>query len=211
MEIHRLIFSPIEVNTYIIEGDGGKCAVIDCGCYGENEFRRLEEFLREKGLRPALLLNTHMHLDHIFGNRYMAGHYNLLTLCSREEEANRLNAVQHAMMFGLEMDIPPAPGRFIGEGDSISFGKVSLVVLSCPGHTAGGLAFHCGEAGAVFTGDTLFSGSIGRTDLPGGDYDTLIRSINEKLLVLDPATTVYPGHGPSSTIEIEKSSNPYLV
>ncbi|MGA1976400.1 MAG: MBL fold metallo-hydrolase [Bacteroidales bacterium] len=210
MEIFRLIFSPIEVNTYILADKSGECAVIDCGCYTSEEFERLSDFMEMKKTKPVLLLNTHCHLDHVFGNASFREKYDLNAWCHELEEENRVNSVRQALLFGLRMDNPPAPGRFLGDGETVAFGSVNLEVLHVPGHTPGSIAFYDKCDNAVFTGDALFSGSIGRTDLPGGDFETLIQSIKNKLFVLPPSTIVYPGHGSSTTIEKELRTNPFF-
>ncbi|MDQ1296222.1 MAG: hydroxyacylglutathione hydrolase [Bacteroidota bacterium] len=210
MNIFRLVFSPIEVNTYILADDSGKCAVVDCGCYDRTEFDRLTGFLEEKNLEPVMLLNTHCHLDHIFGNGMFLARYNLGTCCHKDEESNRLDSVLHAQLFGLKMDPPPEPAVLLNDGQTITFGSVSLKVLHVPGHAAGSLAFYSRNDNVVFTGDALFSGSIGRTDLPGGNYETLLQSIKSKLFTLPPSTTVFPGHGDSTTIGTEMETNPYF-
>ena len=210
MEIFRLVFSPIEVNTYILARESGECAIIDCGCYNESESGKLTGFLEEKGLRPVLMLNTHCHLDHVFGNRFMLEKYNLRTYCCKEDDWNRLNAVTVARLFGLEMDTPPDPGTFITDGQIISFGETNLEAIHVPGHSKGSMAYYSQKDSVVFTGDALFAGSIGRTDLPGGDYSTLIKSISTRLFTLPQETVVYPGHGHSTTIEKEIKTNPYF-
>ncbi len=210
MEIFRFSFSPIEVNTYILVDQSGECAIIDCGCYTPDECHELAEFIKKKNLNPVLLLNTHCHLDHIFGNKFVLDKYNLKTYCSEFDEKNRNKSVQHAMLFGLKMDDPPEPGGFITDNQVITFGTIEIVALQVPGHSPGSLAFFNEKRGCVFTGDALFAGSIGRTDLLDGDYDTLINSIKNKLFVLPPSTVVYPGHGNETTIEREIKSNPYF-
>lgn len=211
MEIFKFVFSPIEVNTYILADQSGDCAIIDCGCYNTNESEELAGFIKNKNLNPVLLLNTHCHLDHIFGNKFVLDRYNLKTFSSEYDEMNRKNSVQHAMLFGLNMDDPPEPAGFITDNQVITFGTTELVALHVPGHTSGSLAFYSEKNSCVFTGDALFAGSIGRTDLPGGDYDTLIDSIKRKLFILPPSTVVYPGHGNETTIEKEMKSNPYFA
>lgn len=210
MEIYKLVFSPIEVNTYILADQSGDCAIIDCGCYSKEESWRLEKFISDKKINPVLLLNTHCHLDHIFGNKFILDRYKLKALSGESDELNRKNAVQHAKFFGLSMDNPPEPGGFITDNQIITFGTTELLSLHVPGHSAGSIAFYNEMNGCVFTGDALFAGSIGRTDLPGGNYDTLINSIQSKLFVLPPSTVVYPGHGGETTIEREMESNPYF-
>lgn len=210
MEIYKFVFSPIEVNSYILDDKSGDCAIIDCGCYNSEEFEKLATFINQKKLNPTLLLTTHCHLDHIFGNKFILERYNLRTYSSEYDEMNRKNAVQHAMLFGLAMDNQPEPAGFLTDNQVITFGTTELVALHVPGHSAGSLAFYSEKNGCVFTGDALFAGSIGRTDLPGGDFETLIKSIQSKLFVLPPSTIVYPGHGDETTIEREMRSNPYF-
>lgn len=210
MKIYKFVFSPIEVNTYILVDDSGDCAIIDCGCYEKQESKELENFIKEKGINPVLLLNTHCHLDHIFGNSFVLEKYGLRTFSSELDELNRKNASQHAMLFGLTMDTPPEAAGFISDNQIVTFGTTELKALLVPGHTSGSLAFYSEKNNCVFTGDALFSGSIGRTDLQGGNYETLIRSIKNKLFVLPPSTVVYPGHGNETTIEMEIKSNPFF-
>jgi hydroxyacylglutathione hydrolase len=210
MEIYKLVFSPIEVNTYILADQSNDCAIIDCGCYDRSEFDELVGFIENKKLNPVLLLNTHCHLDHIFGNRYMLEKYSLKALSGKEDEINRKKAVQHAALFGLSISEPPEPGGFIDDGQQIKFGSIELTALYVPGHSPGSIAFYSEKNGCVFTGDALFAGSIGRTDLEGGNYDTLINSIKSRLFVLPPSTVVYPGHGNQTTIEKESMTNPFF-
>jgi len=210
MEIHRLVFSPIDVNTYIIADNSGDCAIIDCGCYDDAEFKRFTSFIEEKGLNPVLLLNTHCHLDHIFGNNYLLRKYNLRALSHEQEEKNRKKGPQHAVIFGLTMEPVPEPERFIADNEVIEFCSTELKVLHVPGHSAGGVTFYFEKEGWVFTGDTLFSGSIGRTDLEGGDYETLINSIKNKLFTLPESAVVYAGHGGETTIGKEIRTNPWF-
>ncbi len=210
MRIFKKVFSPIEVNTYILADENGDCAIIDCGCYDRQEFADLVSFLDENKLKPVLLLNTHCHLDHVFGNKYVLEKYGLRTYSSELDEMNRKSASQHAMLFGLIMEDPPEPAGFISDNQIVKFGNIELVALHVPGHTSGSLAFYSEKNGCVFTGDALFAGSIGRTDLPGGSHETLIDSIKRKLFVLPPPTIVYPGHGSETTIEREINSNPYF-
>jgi len=211
MEIYKLVFSPLDVNTYILADSSGDCAIIDCGCFDPDEFSRLEELVSNKNLKPVLLLNTHCHLDHIFGNRFMMEKYSLGSYCHREDEYNRENAVKQAAFFGLVMEAPPAPSGFISDCQRITFGETELEALLVPGHTRGSLAYYSRIDSVVFTGDALFSGSIGRTDLPGGDFETLLKSIRTRLFTLPPETNVYPGHGEMTSIKAELKSNPFFI
>jgi glyoxylase-like metal-dependent hydrolase (beta-lactamase superfamily II) len=211
MKIHSLVFSPIEVNTYVLADDDGDCAVIDCGCYNDEEFDELRNFISTNKLRPVKLLNTHLHLDHIFGNRYMLEEYGLKTHAAREDEQNLRLASSHADIFGLSMPEPPGVGTFVSGGQEIEVGKILLKCIFVPGHTAGSIAYYCEQGNFVFSGDALFAGSIGRTDLPGGDYNTLLGSIKDNLLSLPDDTLVYPGHGPVTKIGAERKANPFLT
>jgi hydroxyacylglutathione hydrolase len=211
MEIFRFIFSPIHVNTYVLVDKSGDCVILDCGCYDLSEFSELEKLIESRKLNPVLLLNTHCHPDHIFGNKFILEKYNLKTFSGEEDEPNRKRSVQHASLFGLSMDEPPEPAGFISDNQVITFGTTDLLTLHVPGHSAGSYAFYSEKNSAVFTGDALFAGSIGRTDLLGGNYDTLINSIKSKLFVLPSATVVYPGHGDQTTIEREMKSNRFFV
>ncbi len=211
MKIYRLVFSPIEVNTYIIADSSGNCTIIDCGCYDRNEFIQLEAMLSDNKLNPVLLLNTHCHLDHIFGNGFILERYNLRTFFHRDDDYNRLKSVKHAMLFGLTMEQSPEPEGYIEDNQTVSFGNINFEALHVPGHSRGSLAFYCREENIVFTGDALFAGSIGRSDLEGGNHKTLVKSIKEKLFTLPGDTVVYPGHGPATTIQTEKETNPYFI
>jgi hydroxyacylglutathione hydrolase len=211
MQLYKFVFSPLQVNTYLLTDEKSNCAVIDCSCFDSIEFGVLESFIGSHNLNPLMLLNTHCHLDHIFGNKRMLEKYNLRTFSHQLEEDNRKNALNHAMLFGLSMEEPPECAGFISDMQTVNFGDVSLLSLHVPGHTSGSLAFYWEEKGCVFTGDALFAGSIGRSDLHGGNYQTLIKSIKNQLLTLPPETIVYPGHGPETTIAKEILTNPYLT
>lgn len=210
MEIYKLVFSPIEVNTYILADESNNCAIIDCGCYDRSEFDVLVSLIESRNLNPVMLLNTHCHLDHIFGNNFILEKYKLKPLSNKDDEFNRKKSVQHAALFGLSMNEPPEPGEFITDRQVITFGSIELTALHVPGHSSGSIAFYNEKSGCVFTGDALFAGSIGRTDLEGGNYETLISSIQNQLFVLPPSTVVYPGHGSQTTIEKERMTNPYF-
>jgi len=211
MNIYRLVFNPIEVNTYVLADHSGECAIIDCGCYENDEFNKLTYLIAEKNLKPVLLLNTHCHLDHIFGNKLVLEKYKIGAFCHEDEDYNRKNTVNVALLFGLIMEIPPEPAAYLTDGQKISFGKTGLTAIHVPGHSAGSLVFYCEDDNVVFTGDALFAGSIGRTDLPGGNYETLMNSISDKLFTLPSNTVVYPGHGDETSIGAEIRSNPYFI
>ncbi|MCA1757596.1 MAG: MBL fold metallo-hydrolase [Bacteroidales bacterium] len=211
MKIDKLVFSPIEVNTYIISEGSGDCAIIDCGCYSSEEREKLVSFLEKNDLNPVMLLNTHLHLDHLFGNGFLKQRYGLLTHASPHDEYNRASAVRHAIMFGLEMEEPPVIGTELSDRQRLTLGALSFETVFVPGHTTGSMAFYFPQEDCIFTGDALFAGSIGRTDLPGGDFNTLMESIRERLLTLPDDIVVYPGHGPATTIGEERRTNSFLI
>lgn len=211
MKIYKEVFSPIQVNTYIVEGDAGGCIIIDCGCYGQAEEKRLEAFITARSLSPQLLLNTHCHLDHIFGNSFMLERYGLRSWFHAGDSSNHASATKHAQMFGLAMEEPPAPAGFLSDGEVVTAAGISFEVIAVPGHSSGGIAFYSEKDGVIFTGDALFAGSIGRSDLPGGDHEQLMTNIRNRLFTLPPDTIVYAGHGPETTISEEMKSNPFFV
>ncbi len=211
MEIRKLVFNPISVNTYILSDGSDDCAIIDCGCYDRIESEELTSLLDREKLKPVLLLNTHCHLDHIFGDRLMLEKYGLGALCHHDDLMNRKRAVDHARMFGLSMEPPPGPAGYLSGGEKVRFGNSELEVIHVPGHAPGSLAFYSKKDKAVFTGDALFEGSIGRTDLPGGNHETLLNSIRERLFKLPADTVVYPGHGNTTLIGDELRFNPYFI
>lgn len=211
MKIYKEVFSPIQVNTYILEGDESDCIVIDCGCYDNSEEKRLEELITAKSLKPVLLLNTHCHLDHIFGNGFMLERFGLRSWFHEGDIHNHASAINHALMFGLDMEEPPAPAGYLSDGEVVTAAGVSFEVIAVPGHSPGGIAFYSEKDGVIFTGDALFAGSIGRSDLPGGDHEQLMTNIRTRLFTLPPDTIVYPGHGPETTIREEMRSNPFFV
>ena len=210
MKIYRAVFSPIEVNTYIITGDGKECIIIDCGCYGHDEEKKLEEMLESGSLEPVMLLDTHCHLDHVFGNRFMLERYGLRPRFHEGDRFNYKNAPKHSLMFGLSMEEPPEPEEYLADGEMITAAGLTLKVIAVPGHSPGGIAFYSETDGVVFTGDALFAGSIGRSDLPGGDHEQLMENIRRGLFTLPPDTVVYPGHGPETTIREEIAHNPFF-
>lgn len=210
MKIYREVFSPIQVNTYIVAGDDGGCIIIDCGCYGKAEEKRLEDFLDAHRLKPEMLLNTHCHLDHVFGNKFMLERYGLRTWFHEGDRYNHTTAPKHALMFGLEMETPPEPAGYLSDGEVISAAGMSFEVIAVPGHSPGGIAFYSEKEAVILTGDALFAGSIGRSDLAGGDHEQLMTNIRTRLFPLPPDTVVYPGHGPETTIGEEMESNPFF-
>ncbi len=206
-------FNPFQENTYLLYDESKACAIIDCGCLFDNEKQKLKNFIQQYELKPTRLLNTHLHIDHILGNRFAYEQYGLKLEAHRSDEFLLQQMRVQAQMFGIPMqaDEEPMPiGNYLNEGDNVAFGNSELEILHVPGHSPGSLVFYSKSDNLLFTGDVLFEESIGRTDLPGGNYGDLIHGIQQKLFVLPPETIVLPGHGDSSTIEHEKKYNPYL-
>ncbi len=203
-------FSPIQENTYILYNEFNDCIIIDPGCYFEEEKEALANFIEQNGLQPKLLLNTHCHLDHVFGNKFVAEKYGL-TLHLHEKELPVLQfAPTSGLMYNMPFDNYTGEFVFLQPGEKVSLGKDALEIFFTPGHSPASISFYSKEDGFVIAGDVLFKQSIGRTDLPGGNFDTLISSIKTQLFVLPDETIVYSGHGEPTTIGEEKRGNPYL-
>lgn len=208
--METLVFNSFQVNCYLVWDETGRCLVIDPCFYSREEEEMFEGFLSRRRLEITGQVNTHCHVDHVLGAGYLKSRYGLPFRAHREESPLVSNVPLMGEMFGFKVAPLEGIDAFIGDRENITVGNHQLLALHVPGHSPGSLVFYSREGGFVITGDALFAAGIGRTDLPGGDYDTLIRSIREQLLVLPPQTIVYPGHGPSSTIGEEKAYNPFL-
>ena len=209
-KIKVFAFNPFQVNTYILYDDSGQCVIIDPACYEDPEKRMLSDFIKGEGLKPLLALNTHCHIDHILGNNFVTKEFSIPLKTHKDSMIFIENAKEYALTFGFEVEDPVKPDGFLADNDIVEFGSQKLKVIHTPGHADGSICFYNEKDGFLFCGDVLFKAGIGRTDLPTGNYDTLIKNINEKLLVLPADVIVYPGHGPETTIGSEKSSNPFL-
>lgn len=211
MKVESFVFNPFQENTYVLYDESKECVIIDPGCIEREELHELTSFIQENGLSVKLLLNTHCHVDHVLGNNFIKEKYKV-ELLIHASDLSVLKAVRaYAPSYGFFQYKEAEPDRFMKEGDVITFGNQSLKVLFVPGHSPGHVAFYNEKSKQVIAGDVLFYNSIGRTDLPGGDYDTLISSIHEKLFALPDDVTVYPGHGPETTIGFEKKTNPFCA
>lgn len=210
LQIKSFVFSPIQENTYILFNEFNQCIVIDPGCYDDTEKETLKNFIQQKGLTPAMLLNTHCHLDHVFGNKFVAETYHLTLQLHEKEKIVLSYAPTAGLMYNMPFDNYAGDFIVLKEGDKILLGEDELEVIEAPGHSPGSICFYCRKQDFLIGGDVLFKGSIGRTDLPMGDYETLINSIKQKLFLLPDNVTVYSGHGSSTTIGEEKSGNPFL-
>jgi glyoxylase-like metal-dependent hydrolase (beta-lactamase superfamily II) len=210
MDIQTFVFNPVQENTYLIWDETGNCAIVDAGCFNDKEFEKLDGFIKKNNLKPVKLINTHCHFDHIFGVERCRAAYNLKWEAHAGDAFLVENAPNQGAMFGIPVK-PISPADIeLNHGDTIRFGNSSLKVIHVPGHSLGSVCFYEEASKVLITGDVLFNGSIGRTDLPGGDYETLISGIHSKLLVLPSDVDVFPGHGPSTTIGDEKARNPFL-
>ena len=212
MKIARLIFNPIQENTYIIWDDTLEAAVIDAGNMNERENEALAKFIADNGLKPKYALNTHGHFDHLLGVDFLREKNGAQLAMSSKDEFLLKGASVSAELFGVKADALPEAIDVDLEGkESIKFGNTELKIIPTPGHTPGHVAFFEPESKVLFTGDTLFRESIGRTDLPGGDYSWIMRSIIENILPLGDDVKIYPGHGETSDIGHESMYNPFVV
>ncbi len=211
MHVAGLTFNPFQENTYIVYDDTKECIIFDPGMFTAEERKQCVSFIEQAGLKPVRLINTHCHLDHVFGNNFIHQTYNLPLEIHRGElsvlEATPLVCKNYGIPY---TDPSPMPERFIEEGEIIEFGNTKLKAIFTPGHSPASLSFFDAVSKQLIAGDVLFHGSIGRTDLPGGDFATLISSIKEQLFPLGDDVKVYPGHGPSTSIGYERATNPFL-
>ncbi|MFH0866815.1 MAG: MBL fold metallo-hydrolase [Bacteroidota bacterium] len=208
--IKTLVFNPFQVNTYLLYDETKDCLIIDAACMNAEEEKALTKFISSNNLKPLHLISTHPHIDHVAGNKFVCGHYNI-PLTIHKDSIQILRGVKgHAAAFGFDEVDYVEPANFISEGDKVHFGKSELNVLYTPGHSNGSICLYSEKDNFVIVGDVLFNEGIGRTDFPTGNHALLISSIRNKLFVLPDDTLVYPGHGPSTTIGYEKENNPFL-
>ena len=211
MKIEKLTFNNFMENTFIVYDQTKECIIIDPGCYSEEEKDKLLSFINSNKLKPTLLINTHCHIDHIFGNNFVNKIWDV-ELAINKLDLEILNSAHVvAQSYGFNNYEPsPLPSKYIKEGDFITFGQSKLKIIFTPGHAPGHISLYSQKDNFIISGDVLFMNSIGRTDLPGGDYEILIKTIKTKLLTLPEKTKVYCGHGPDTTIDNEKKNNPFL-
>jgi hydroxyacylglutathione hydrolase len=211
LQLQSFVFNPLQGNTYVLFDETKECVIIDPGCYEREEQYDLADFIETNQLKVVKLLNTHGHVDHVLGNAFVKETYKT-KLYIHEQDAATLKAVKvYAPHYGFFQYQEAEPDIYLKEGEAVTFGNQSLDVLFVPGHAPGHIAFYHAASKTLIGGDVLFYNSIGRTDLPGGNYDTLIDSIHQKLFTLPDDVTVYPGHGPETTIGYEKKTNPFCA
>jgi hydroxyacylglutathione hydrolase len=211
IQVEVFVFNDFQVNTFVLHDETQECIIIDPGCSNEAEQQKLDHFIKSNRLKPVGFYNTHLHIDHIFGNDYVKTKYKLPFIIHPDGIHFLNTAIGYASVFGFDLQRVPKPESYMHEGDKISFGNSVLDVIETPGHAAGSFCFISKVQKFVIAGDVLFSGGVGRTDLPSGDMDTLLDSIRRKLFTLGDDFLVYCGHGPNTTIGEERVYNPFLT
>lgn len=211
MKIHSFTFNPFAENTYVLYDDTGECVIVDPGCYTVTEQQELTDFIESNNLRPVRLINTHCHIDHVFGIPFVCDRYNLKLEIHKGELIVLKYTEQIGQMYGTPTEPMPEPGGFLDESDIVKFGVTELEIFFTPGHSPASICFFDREGKQLISGDVLFKGSIGRTDLPGGDHATLMENIFSKLMTLDDDVRIFPGHMEPTTIGLERRKNPFLL
>jgi hydroxyacylglutathione hydrolase len=211
INIKQFTFNAYQENTYILFDESGECVIIDPGMYDASEQNQLVQFVRGAGLKPVLLLNTHCHIDHVFGNKFVFDNWSLKPQFHKGELPVLQAVPAYAPQMGMRYELSPEPEIFLGESGSASFGNSKLELIFAPGHSPAHLCFYAEADNFLIGGDVLFYNSIGRTDLPGGNHEQLIESIRQNVFILPDDCKVFPGHGQSTTIGHEKKHNPFLT
>lgn len=210
-DIQVFSFNPFRENTIILYDETKQCAIIDAGMASAEEENILVRFIESKALTPVLLLNTHCHVDHVLGNKFIYDKYRLKTQFHLKEQPIWDSVASYAPQFGMSYISAPAPDKFLQEGENIIFGNTRLQIIFAPGHAPGHVCFYHSEQNFLIAGDVIFYHSIGRTDLPLGDFDTLINSIQTQILPLPDACVIYSGHGMPTTVGEERANNPFII
>ncbi len=208
--IYNLTFNAFQVNTYIIADEKKNCIIIDAACFDTHEQQALRDFIAKHELKPQIQIDTHPHIDHILGNAFVKETYDIPLYAHKAGDPFFLNANSYAKPYGWKLENVVMPDKYVEQDEVITVGDISLKVLYTPGHVDGSICLYNSENHFVIVGDVLFNDSIGRTDLPTGDYDLLIKSIKEQLFTLPEDTEVYPGHGPKTSISKEIRENPFI-
>ncbi|MDR2927352.1 MAG: MBL fold metallo-hydrolase [Cytophagaceae bacterium] len=209
--IKKLVFNPVQVNTYMVYDDTKECVIIDPGMSNISENQKFAAMVEKLKLKPVKVLLTHAHFDHVLGCTFVSDRYELLPEGCSDDEFILKNTKEYAAQFGFALnEAPPLLDNYFAQGDKVCFGNSTLEVIHVPGHSPGSLLYYHPESGILLSGDVLFAGSIGRSDLVGGNHKQLIDGIYDKLLTLPDTVKVYPGHGAETTILNEKSYNPFL-
>lgn len=210
IHIQTFAFNAFQENTYVLFDKSKEAVIIDPGCYDTNEQRVLTDFIEREQLKPVKLLNTHSHIDHVLGNNFAAKKYNIGLEMNKHDLEGLRRTTEYGHLYGFNVEPSPEPEVLLDEGDVVKFGHSTLDILFTPGHSPGSITFYNKEQKFAIAGDVLFYGSIGRTDLPGGNYNTLISSIKNKLFPLGDDFKIYSGHGEPTNIGFERLNNPFL-
>jgi hydroxyacylglutathione hydrolase len=211
IEIKCFVFNPFMENTYVLFDETHECIIIDPGCYDTQEQNELSDFIRSGNLVVKQLINTHCHIDHVLGNAFIKEKFGVQLFIHPQEVAQLKAVKSYAPNYGFAQYQEAEADGLLNENDSVFFGNQTLEVLFVPGHSPGHIALYHRESKILIGGDVLFENSIGRTDLPGGNFDTLIHSIHQKFFALPDDVTVYCGHGAETTIGFEKRTNPFCA
>ncbi len=209
MVVKAFTFNPFQENTYVIFDQTKEAIIIDPGCYDQQEESQLINFIKGENLRPKAIVNTHCHIDHVFGIEVIRKEFEIDFYCHKDEIPILEAVPAYAPVYGLRFD-PIETIKTIDQNERLIFGNCDLEIRLTPGHSPASICFIDHESKQVIAGDVLFNGSIGRFDLPGGDYQTLMSSIESQLLSLDDDYIVYPGHGEKTTIGHERRTNPFI-
>jgi len=210
LQVQAFPNNPFQENTYIVYQEGGDCAIIDPGMYTAAEQNAVVNFIKQHNLKPVMALATHCHIDHVLGNKFVFDQYGLIPQFHKGELPLLNDAPTRGAQFGMRYELSPPPETFLPETGIITLAGSELQLIFAPGHSPAHLCFYAVRENFLIAGDVLFRGSIGRTDLPGGDFKTLINNIETKLFILPDDCVVYPGHGPDTTIGYEKETNPFF-
>ena len=211
IKIEKFTVNPVRENTYILSDESGECILIDPGYSSDEEYDEVRGYISANKLKPVKIVNTHCHFDHIMGVEFIRHEYQIPFYAHRDDAFLVDGAASQAKMFGMTMDPVQPIDHFLNENEPVCFGQSQLNVIHIPGHAPGHVVLYSEAERFVIVGDVLFYGSIGRTDLPGGDYNTLISGIKTKLFKLPDDTKVYCGHGPETSLGVEKTTNPFLT
>lgn len=212
LKVKRIVTNMVAENCYIVSDETREAVIIDCGAYDATNEQAIASYIEEEKLHPVHQIYTHTHFDHIFGCGFIANRYEVLPECHPADAALYNNMDGQCQMFLGSANRHPMPelGRLLNEGDEVTFGSHTLQVIHTPGHTPGGICFYCAEEKVLFSGDSLFCMSIGRTDFPGGNYEQLVSSLRNKIMTLPADVKVYSGHGEPTSIGFERENNPYF-
>ena len=211
LHIQTFTFNPFQEQTYILWNDALEAVIIDPGCYDLQEQQVLQAFITKHKLVPQVVLNTHCHIDHVLGNAFACKTWNIPLWVPAGEVEQLASVLSYGPSMGIYPEASPKPQGLLDERSELKYLGIAWQVLNIPGHSPDGLCFYLPSENMLIAGDVLFMGSIGRTDLPGGNYERLMRGITQKLMTLPDATVVYPGHGDTTSIGIERKHNPFVL